>query len=78
LMAENGSSAIASLNPVRGPVLGLGEATPPSSVSLEREVLERSNKTVSTSGFFFTGDRGFESFSLHRRVSCELNFLDHG
>jgi hypothetical protein len=25
------------------------------------EVLERPNKTVSTSGFFFTGDRGFES-----------------
>jgi hypothetical protein len=45
-------------------------------VSLEREVLERSNKTVSTSGFFFTGDRGFESISLQRRVSCEPDFLD--
>jgi hypothetical protein len=29
-------------------------------------VLERSNKTVSTSRFFFTGDREFESISLQR------------
>ncbi|MGA7869250.1 MAG: universal stress protein [Stellaceae bacterium] len=33
----------------------------------------KSNKTVSTSGFF-TGDRWFESISLHRRVSCEPEF----
>jgi hypothetical protein len=25
-----------------------------------------------------TGDRGFESISLHRRVRCEPDFLDHG
>jgi hypothetical protein len=25
-----------------------------------------------------TGDRGFESTSLQRRVNCELNFLDQG
>jgi hypothetical protein len=29
-------------------------------------------------GFFFTGDRGFESTSLHGRVSCEPDFLDQG
>jgi hypothetical protein len=37
------------------------------SVPLGREVPERLNKTVSTSGFFFTGDRGFGSASLHRK-----------
>jgi hypothetical protein len=38
------------------------------SVPLGREVAEKSGKTVSTNGLFFTGDRGFESVSLQRRV----------
>jgi hypothetical protein len=38
----------------------------------------KSNKTVSTSGFLSTGDRGFESPSLHQRVLCEPDFLDQG
>ena len=31
---------------------------------------------VSKSVVLLTGDRGFESFSLQRRVSCEPDFLD--
>ena len=49
-------------------IVGAEEAGFEPSVPLAREVLERSNKTVATSGFFFTEDRGFEFFSLQRRV----------
>src|SRR5712671_3368579 len=37
------------------------------SVPIGLGVLETPNKTVLTSGFIFTGDRGFESISLHQR-----------
>ena len=44
--------------------------TPPRSLS-KGKCRKGRTKTVSTSGgFFFTGDRGFESFPLQRRV-CE-------
>jgi hypothetical protein len=46
----------------------------PRSLS-DWECWKRRTKTVLTSGFIFTGDRGFESVSLHRRVLCELDFL---
>ena len=38
------------------------------SVPIGLGVLETPNKTVLTSGFIFTGDRGFESVSLQRGV----------
>jgi hypothetical protein len=44
------------------------------SVPLGREVPEKSDKTVSTNGLFFTGDQGFESVFLQRRVRCEPDF----
>jgi hypothetical protein len=44
------------------------------SVPIGLGVLETPNKTVLTSGFIFTGDRGFESGSLHQRVSLRSEF----
>jgi hypothetical protein len=44
--------------------------TPPRSLS-KGKCRKGRTKTVSTSGFFFTGDRGFESFPLQRGVRSE-------
>ena len=56
------------------PPIGIGHVGTKFRCRPNSEVPERSNKTVSTSGFFVTGDRGFESFPLHRGVSCEPDF----